>query len=86
MSKYRIKAKLNSYEVQRRGWFGWKNCISSLVLDRCYTKIFDSYAAAKQALENRIVRDTEMDELRRRIKEFGTKYYYPPLPDEEPTE
>jgi hypothetical protein len=85
MNKYRIKATYNRYTVQRKGWFFWSNCLKEYCrAGDSYPKIFFSYADAKTALEKRLKDDAENEEYMQKVAAFKTRYYYPPLPDEEP--
>lgn len=85
MNKYRIKATYNRYTVQRKGWFFWSNCIREYCREgSSFPKIFISYADAKAALETRLKSDAEVEEYMQKAAAFKTRYYYPPLPIEEP--
>jgi hypothetical protein len=85
MIKYRIKATYNRYTVQRKGLFFWSNCLKEYNRDgHGYSKTFSSYEGAKDALEKRLKNDAEFEEYKQKVAAFNTRYYYPPLPDEEP--
>lgn len=86
MNKYRIKATYNMYIVQRKGWFFWSNCIYDYAGwdGHHISKTFSKYADAKTALEKRLKNDAEFEEYKKKVADFNTRYYYPPLPDEEP--
>lgn len=85
MNKYRIKATYNRYTVQRKGWFFWSNCLKEYCREgSSFPKTFSNYADAKDALEKRLKNDAEFEEYNQKVAEFKTRYYYPPLPDEEP--
>lgn len=88
MREYRIKRTYEGWEVERKGFFGWKNCVKTRsVLDGRYdtSKTFYSYREAKEQLEHHMKYDGIQDERRQARKAFKIRYYYPPLPDEEPT-
>jgi hypothetical protein len=85
MNKYRIKATYNRYTVQRKGWFFWSNCLKEYCREgSSFPKTFFNYADAKAALETRLKSDAEFEEYKQKVAAFNTRYYYPPLPDEEP--
>jgi hypothetical protein len=84
MNKYRIKATYNRYTVQRKGWLFWSNCFKEYHHSHSFPKTFSNYADAKAALENRLKSDAENEEYMQKVAAFKTRYYYPPLPDEEP--
>ena len=76
MPVYRIKARYNDYAVQSKKWFGWSNCYLTIS--------FGTYTGAKAALEQMIFRDAQSAARQKHMDDFGTKYYYPPFPNEEP--
>jgi hypothetical protein len=72
MNRYRIKAISSGYVVEKRVlFFFWIDCNSHWLVDSPFA--FDEYSNAKETLEH-TMRDAA----------FKTRYYYPPLPDEEP--
>ena len=87
MNKYRIKRTYKGYEVERKGLIFWKNCVyRSVGGDPRWevAKIYNSYHEAKNELEELMSYDRVRDEREQARKAFKTRYYYPPLPDEEP--
>lgn len=85
MIEYRIKATYNRYTVQRKGWFFWSNCFKEYTHDgHGFSKTFSTYGGAKDALEKRLKNDAEFEEYKQKVAAFNTRYYYPPLSDEEP--
>lgn len=88
MREYRIKRIYEGWEVERKGFFGWKNCVKaeSLLIGRYdVPKTFYSYREAKEKLEELMKYERIRDERLQARKAFKILYYYPPLPDEEPT-
>ena len=76
MSKYRIRENLNDYTVQKKGLFGWYNCLKEPLYpssDIYRPKIFISWHVAREAVEKLIERD-----------KFKPSYHYPPIPYEKP--
>lgn len=89
MSKYRIKRSYEGYEVQRKGVIFWKNCVwRSVGGDPRWevSKIYNSYEEAKIKLEDLMLYDRVCNERKQARKAHKVRYYYPPLPDVEPTE
>jgi hypothetical protein len=79
MAKYRIKTVYNGYyQIQRKAGFllPWE--------DVEYSGWFGNYADAKRRLEQKIKDDKEWEIERKKRAKFKPKFYYPPLPDEEP--
>jgi len=76
MSEYRIKKNLNDYTVQKKGLFGWYNCLKEPTYpssDNYMPKTFTNWHVARAAIEKLIERD-----------KFKPRYYYPPISYEEP--
>lgn len=85
MNKYRIKLIYTRYVVQRKGWFFWRNCLKTHSFNGFgYSKTFSNYADAKTALEQRMKDDAYLETYKQKVAAFNTRYYYPPLPNEEP--
>jgi hypothetical protein len=85
MAKYRIKATYKKYIVERKGWLFWSNCFRQYTFEGCsYEKTFRIYSDAKEALEERLKHDAEIEDYKKKVASFKTCYYYPPLPEEEP--
>jgi hypothetical protein len=81
MTKYRIIRTYDGYCVQRKSWFGW-----SMVADQFSSKFYSykSYKSAKKGLESFVKADEAERTERLARKNFVTRYFYPPLPEEEP--
>ena len=77
MSKYRIKENLNDYTVQKKGLFGWYNCLKEPFYPSSNSsykpKTFISWHVARTELQKLIERD-----------KFKPSYHYPPIPYEKP--
>jgi hypothetical protein len=85
MTKYRIKATYNRYIVERKGWFFWRNHLQRYGWDGSgYSVSYRSYSEAKDALENCLEREAAAAARAAAAADFKTRYYYPPLPTEEP--
>lgn len=85
MTKYRIKAAYKKYIVQRKGLFFWRNCLKDYCRDGGgFAKTFSHYNYAKEALEAQLKHDADYEVYKQKVADFKTRYYYPPLPIEEP--
>ncbi len=77
MPKYRIKTTFSDgYQIQRRVWL-----LSWMTVEIDWT---ENYKTSKKLLEKWQRHDKLAKAYRKDKKRFKSKYYYPPLPDEEP--
>lgn len=89
MNKYRIRCEYKDrYIVEKKKLWWWSNCVKDYckITMHPFNKIFFSYAAAKEELEKKIKRDTDHELYLKEKAAFKIRYYYPPLPNQEPEE
>lgn len=81
MAKYRLKQTYDYWIVQKKFLFIWINC------KRTRYHLPDNYVLyqyAKARLEKLVKLDEEWRIENQKRKSFVTRYFYPPLPDQEP--